>query len=256
MHLAFVYVFLSFVCKVHTVSIPNIENVFLEPIGFSKPNTTILFNTTCQQCLCFYFDGSRNNTYLALNCFSNDTCQYFNTFPTSYKLTSSLGAKLYFLQNIFPNISTCCRQNITDVLSRLQSVTPKKINLTFTPYAFGYDVNQPNVAVVIGSTVGHLYWFNPFNLAFIRNDSIWTSTTVALYNSSLFTSLNGIAMVYVLNSQTMTQITNITYPNLSGTRKYIFLNDGKTMIANAQTNWSLTVFNATSPTNYIFQVNE
>jgi hypothetical protein len=51
----------------------------------------------------------------------------------------------------------------------------------------------------------------------------------------------------------MIQITN---SNLTQTRKYIFLNDGKTMIATAQNNYVFTVFNITSPTDYIFQVND
>jgi hypothetical protein len=129
------------------------------------------------------------------------------------------------------------------------------IILPFSPGALGYDKNQPNEAVVIGWSVGNLKWFNPTNLSITRHSFVWTSLSIVLYNGSLFTSQNNVPTIYVLNSQTMNQVTNITHSSLFATRKYIFLNDGNTMIATAQQNWSLTVFNVTSSTDYIFQVN-
>jgi hypothetical protein len=153
-------------------------------------------------------------------------------------------------------MSTCCQPNFTEILIRLQTVIPETINLTFSPGAFGYEENQPDEAMVIGMGTGDLYWFDPFNLTFIRSGSVWTALSIVLYNGSLFTSIGSIPTIYVLDSQTMTSITNITYPNLSETRKYMFLNDGKTMIATTQNNMSLSVFNVTSPTDYNFQVND
>jgi hypothetical protein len=94
--------------------------------------------------------------------------KYVNTFPTSYKLQPSSGAKLCFLQHILPNASTCCQPNFTEILIRLQSVIPTTINLTFSPGAFGYDENQPNEAVVIGMSSGNLYWSDPSSLTFLK----------------------------------------------------------------------------------------
>jgi hypothetical protein len=52
------FLFLNFIHKIHTITVPYIEGVVLQSTGYSKPNTTIYFNTTCQERLCNYFNES------------------------------------------------------------------------------------------------------------------------------------------------------------------------------------------------------
>ncbi|CAF1502923.1 unnamed protein product, partial [Didymodactylos carnosus] len=92
------------------------------------------------------------------------------------------------------------------------------INLTFQPAAFGYDETVPDQAAVIGWTTGSLYWFNPMNLAFIRNSSIWTSLSLSLHNNSIFTGLDSHPAINVFDSQTNNQIINISHASLTQTR--------------------------------------
>ena len=192
------YLIFGLFLSIGTVSIPFVRNVYYQPTGTSTVNTIPRFNSTCNDCLCEYsLQASVISSTLALNCFDNDTCQFIPVFSPSYKLVPLVGATLYFQGKIFPNISTCCMPNITEVLARLQSSVPTMVNLTFNPGAIGYDVDSPNEAVTISVSTPVLYWFNPHNLQFIRNSSTWTRLSVVLYRGLLFTSVGGTPVINV-----------------------------------------------------------
>ena len=247
-----VYLLCALIVSLYAASIPSIQNVVLKPLGFARLNATILLNSTREHCLCELL--SSNNNYQAFNSFNNGSCELFSSFPSSYRLSQFVGARFYFLPNISLSSKVCCVPNITELLIRLQNVTPNVINLPFQPSAFGYDDNAPHEAAVIGYSQGTIYWFNPINFTLLRNASVWTSLSLALYRDSVFTSKDGTPAINVLDKQANQQIINITHASLSQTRKYIFLNNGQTMIATGQSYNALVVFNNNGGTNYTFQV--
>lgn len=249
MKLVIVYLLCELILSLHSASIPSIQNIILRPIGFTRPNITVLVNTTRKQCLCELLNN--NNNYQALNFYNNGSCEFFQTFPSLYRLKEFVDARFYFLPNITLSSKMCCVPNITELLIRLQNVTPNVIYLPFQPSAFGYADNE---AAVIGFNQGTIHWFDPISFIPLRNASIWTTLSLALYRDLVFTSQGGTSAIYVLNEQVNQQIINITHSSLSQTRKYIFLNNGQTMIATAQSANALAVFNNNGGANYTFQV--
>jgi hypothetical protein len=252
MRVIIIYFLLPFIIKANFISIPFIQNVFLYSV--LNTNVSVSINKTCQECLCEIFNPKNNTKYVALNCFINETCQFYQDFPLSYKLNPSDGAQLYFVQNIFPNASQCCMPNITEVMIRLKNTLPTMINLTFQPSALGYDESKPNELAVIGYSTGYLYWFNPINMTFIRNSSLNASLTIALQNNSMYTAHNGVPIIYVRDSETNNLLTYINYSSLTQIRKIIFMNNSQSMIISTQNSQSLTVFDIYSSTNYTIQV--
>ena len=71
-------------------------------------------NKTCNECVCM-----SNSSYIALNCFPNDTCEFFHTSSRTYQIQSSSQVDLYFLQQIFPNASQCCMSNASHLLNQI-----------------------------------------------------------------------------------------------------------------------------------------
>ena len=252
MEIMFIYLLCKLIPKYDALQIPWIQNVILKPVGLTKSNVTILLNSTREHCLCELLSIKKH--YQAFNSFNNGSCQFFPSFPSSYRLSQFVGVRFYFLPNISLSTKVCCVPNITELLIRLQNVTPNVIILPFQPSAFGYDDNAPHEAAVIGYSQGTIYWFDPISFTLIRNASVWTSLSLALYRDSVFTSKNSTPAINVLDKQANQQIINITHASLSQTRKYIFLNNGQTMIATGQSSNALAVFNANGGTNYTFQV--
>ncbi len=242
------------ITKTFGMSIPYILDVSLQPFTNTISNTTVRLNSSCQECLCENFISNNSKNYVALNCFLNRTCQFFQSFPLSYTLKSSPGTQLYFLQNQYPNPSQCCMPNITELINRLQNAVPITMNLTFQPSGFGYDEAIPTEAVVIGYNPGILYWFNPLTTMFIRNESINTSLTITSYNNQTFTAIDGVPTIYIRDKQTNNYLASVTYQILSKIRKLIFINDGQTAVAPTQSNNSVTFLNVNSPINYTLQV--
>ena len=74
-------VLLFLTATINCFNIPFIQNVMLIPRNHS--NITTITNETCQQCLCRAI-----SSFAALNCFPNNTCQLFSTFPIRYKVRS------------------------------------------------------------------------------------------------------------------------------------------------------------------------
>ncbi len=250
----YVTILFLLITQIHSRSVSFINNVFLQSSIYPNQTNTIRFNSSCEECLCQEFYSNNTNNNLALNCFSNGTCQYFQSFPLSYKIQSSSGSRLYFLQNQFPNASQCCMPNITELLIRLQNATPTVMNLTFQPGAMGYDEANPDEAAVAGYGASILYWFNPATMTFLRNSTIDISYSLAVYNNQTFTAFSNIPSIYIRDSQTNNRLANITYSSLGQVRKIIFINNGQTAVVPTQNNFTLTFFNVNSPTNYTIQV--
>lgn len=114
---------LLIVITVRTFQIPYIDNASF--ISISNSNSLLINNQTCEQCLCL-----TNVSYLALNCFPNNTCQFFLTYSRTYKIQSSLQTRLYFLQKIFPNTSQCCMPDTSYLMNRLRTAIPISINVS------------------------------------------------------------------------------------------------------------------------------
>ena len=254
MRIAIVCLLLCATAKIHGTSLPYIEGVFLQPNGWTDVNRTTMLNGTCDECLCQAFGVNDSAKYLALNCFANQTCQLFTSFPVSYKLQSSAGGQLHFLSGIFPETSRCCMPNITELINRLKNATPIEIPLSFEPAAFGYDEADPNEAVVIGVNSGELSWFNPIDMTSLRSQTISASLAIALHNHSIFTAITGSPIVFILDQQTLTLSANITYPSLNQVRKFLFLNNGQTIVIPTQSAFSITFVDVQSPTQYTVQV--
>ena len=240
--------------EIHALRLSYIQDVFLVPVGIYNPNQTTTINGTCDECECKIFDGKNSTNNVALNCFSNDTCQVFSTFPLSYKLRSSAATRLYFLQGIYPNASQCCMPNITELVDRLKNATPITVSLSFAPSAFGYDETRPHRAVAIGRSSGDLYWFNPWNMSFIQNQTIHGERAIELRNNSIFTTIDSSKTVIVLNEQTLASVTNITNPSFNKVRMFLFMNNSQTIMATTQDNMSVTILDVISPTQFTVRV--
>ena len=248
------YVLIALVVHVHGSALPFIRNVFLRPGEARDANGTVMFNGTCDECMCKVFNDDTTAHSVALNCFSNQTCQVFLNFPLSYKLQDSVGARVYFLQGVFPSPSQCCMPNITELINRLKNTTPVVVPLSFAPGAFGYDETEPSEAVVMGLNSGDLYWFNPIDMTSLRNQTSDFREKIALHNHSIFTGNDGDPTIHVLDESNLAPVANITYPSLNQTRKFIFLNNGQTIAVTTQCNHSVTFINVQSSTQYTVQV--
>ena len=242
------------VVEIHAISLSYIQDVVLKPIGTQYVNKTTTLNGTCDQCKCKAFSGNTTTNNVALNCFPNNTCQLFPTFPPSYTLQYSATARLYFQANIPPITSQCCMPNITELISRLMNTTPTVVALSFTLAAIGYDEARPDRAVVIGWDTGDLYWFNPWNMSFIKNQTINGRQAIALQNNSIFSADNTSKSVIVLNEQTLAGVANITYPSLSKVRKILFMNDSRTIMVTTKDNKSVTFLDMISPSQFNIRV--
>ena len=239
--------FIAAVVKIHGMSIPFVRDFALRPIRTQYANKTTTINGTCDACVCQAFRDNTLANNVALNCFPNNTCQVFPSFPPSYKLQPLATAQLYFLRGIFPNASRCCMPNVTEIVSRLMNTTPTVVQLSFTLASIGYDEARPDRAVAIGWSTENLYWFNPWNMSSIKNQTINGHATIALHNNSIFSANDNSTTVIVLNEQTLASVTNITYPSLSKVRKFLFMNNSRTIMATTKQNTSVTVLDMVFP---------
>jgi hypothetical protein len=248
--------FFASISMTNSRNVSSIENVVIQPLGIFNDQMTIRYNITCQQCLCESIGSANTNNYTAVNCIkSNESCMLFSKFPETYKIRLSNGSKLYFLQNTFPALSQCCMSNITDLLMRLINATQRILNLPFQPASFGYDELNSMEAVVSDWLGNSLYWFNPSNLTYLRNNSVVTNYTITLYKNQTFTSLTT-KSIQIRDTETLNLTASVNHSSLSKVRKIIFLNDGKTMVVPTQDNKSVTLFNVHSPVNYSLQVRQ
>ena len=252
-----IFLLFKIISTINSIEIATIRDVYFNPIGdqFSPTVTKHFHSTNCQECLCDYWSNRNTISYLLMNCFPNGTCQYFSTFPTVYSYETLIGTKIYFLENVYPQQGSCCSSNFNDIFQRIKTRVPKQMDLDLSPGSFGYDPKQnQSQAIVIDLFSNNFVRFNPFTLEKQENEFIPTTTTISLYKNLIFSALSGYPTIYVFNSSTMNILVNITYPTLSQTRKFLFLNNGQTLIATSQSNRSLTIFDINSLVNYQFQV--
>lgn len=233
---------------------PFIDNIYLKTLSNSNVNVIIRLNSSCAECLCESILSNETNKSIVLNCLSNNTCQFFDNFPIRYKFESSNGSRLYFLQSQFPNASQCCMPNITELLNLLQNSVRFEMNLTFQPGAFGYDETNPSEIAVSGFNVGVLYWFDAVTMTQLRNFSINPSLFLTVYNNQTFVSTNGIPWIHIRDRLTNNYLANFTGSTLVSIRKFLFLDNGRTVVVSTQNNVSISFFDVNSPTSYTFQV--
>ena len=246
---------LSLTASINALSLPFISNVIFKPLNdFTNSTSLIRINRTCQQCLCDFLNSGWNQSYVALNCHPNQTCQFFNRFAPTYSIQTTSGAALYFLQNQYPSASSCCMPNITELINRLKSATSRNISLGFQPSVFGYDPITTNETVIVGRNGAWAYRFGLSPLAWIRNTSIVnTSVSIALHSNQIYTASDGVPSIKVYDDRTSNLLLSINHPTLTRVRKMIFINNGQNMVVTAQDNQSLIVFDIHSLTNYTVQ---
>ncbi len=224
---------LLFPVAVTTIQIPFIDNAIF--IAMSNSSSTTIINQTCNQCLC-----QSNSSYIALNCFPNDTCQFFTTYPRTYRIQSISQARLYFLQQILPNESQCCMPNTSYLLNQLNTITPIFANvlaprcIVLDNYGYIVTVSQVNYTIV------RLY---STNLTVVNQpvSPIFTSVpmTIAYYDETYYVGFQ--FFILAIDSSNLGILSNITTPYLQGTRGMIFLDNGQTMVV-ASTNVNLILF--------------
>ena len=237
-------------------SVLFVRNVTLKPLNAYQLSTTIRFNMTCDQYLCDLYKSGNMSSYLAFNCFSNYTCQFFTIYPRTYSLPPSPGARLYFLQNRFPDPSTCCMPNTTELLDRLKNATQRIANFSFELAALGYDETEPDQMALIGRNGTSVHWFHPKTLASIENMSVGDSSmSVAVHNGLVYTALDGTPVLNIHHRLNGILIHSINHSLLGKVRKCIFMNNGTRMIvASQEPTQSLVVFDIHSPANYTSRV--
>jgi hypothetical protein len=228
-------VLLCFITTINAVTIPMISNAIFKPLNdFNNSTTLIRINRTCQECLCEFFTSGWNQSYVALNCHVNQTCQFFSRFAATYSIQPTPGAALYFLQNQYPSASSCCMPNITELINRLKAATSTNISLGFQPSVFGYDPAKANETVVVGRNGAWTYRFGLSPLTWTRNTSIVnTSISVALHSNQIYTASDGVPSIKVYDDPTGVFLFSINHPTLSTVRKMIFINNGQNMVVAA-----------------------
>jgi hypothetical protein len=162
---------------VKSISIPCINNTILRSVYNS--NSILINNRSCDQCLCY-----SNFSYPALNCFSNNSCQLFYSFPRTYHMEPMSGTRLYFPQQVFPNATQDCMPNIDDLLNRMRSVNLTSANIS-NPLELIID-NHGYIAAV-DQSLNSLSSFNTTNLNRIDNIPIETTSQMAIaYNNDAY----------------------------------------------------------------------
>ena len=240
-------IFIFYFVLVTPIQIPVINNATF--VAMSNSSTTIMTNKTCNECVCM-----SNSSYIALNCFPNDTCEFFHTFPRTYQIQSSSQVRLYFLQQIFPNASQCCMSNTSHILNQIHTVTPIYANVS-GPRFLVFD--NHGYLVTISRNAKTIVRFDPTNLTEITTSSTpptFTKNPMAIgyYNEMYFIGFD--KFILAIDSNNFTTTYNISASDLDGTRDIMFLNNGETMVATSASNHYLIFFNLTNnvPGNYNF----
>ena len=238
-------VLLFLTATINCFNIPFIQNVMLIPRNYS--NITTITNETCQQCLCRTI-----SSFAALNCFPNNTCQLFSTFPIRYKVRSEPQARLYFPQGIIPNASLCCMPNLTSVLEKLKNGTWTYVNIS---NARNLLIDDKGYLITVELNPPKLDRFDAQTLVLINRTSISGSNArvVGYSNNYYFAGLaNG--SIAIIDSANLTTVNTINSINTVGVGGIIFLNNGRTMIATSSSNQAIAFFNQTgnSSSDYTF----
>jgi hypothetical protein len=229
---------------VDSIRIPFIDNATLKA-GYSL-DSIVVANQTRDQCLC-----KSSLSYPAVNWFPNNTCQLFVTFPPTYRIEVTQGARLYFPQRTFPNISQCCMPDINYLLNQLQMALLTSANAS----------NVRNVAlddygyvVTVEETAYYLDRFDTTNLTRINHLFIGSEKLMAVaYNQGAYYVATNNNSMMVIDGGNLSTLINITLTYVNGPRDIIFLNQGQTMVVTSNTNNSLVFFNRSNNSyNYTF----
>lgn len=230
------------IIPISCVQIPFIRNAIFVPV--SNSNSTIITNSTCIQCLC---NASSSN--LILNCFFNNTCQFFFNFPLRYNIQQLTNASLYFPQGIFPNASQCCMPNLTDLLYKIQTATPIYGSVLGSRCL---ALDNHGYVVTLSQTNSSIVRFNSTTMALIDNTIGLFSgpTNLKYYNEAYYVGSNN--YILVINSNNLTIQNNITSVNINAPRDMMFLNNGNIFVAVSTGNSLYIFFNQSSnlSTNY------
>jgi hypothetical protein len=236
----FLFIFYSFfsIGLVTSIRIQVINNTILT--GDCFWNQSQIISGSCTHCLCVAL-----SSYSAVNCFSNNTCELFRTFPATYHLQATPGARLYFPKNLLPNSSQCCMPNITTLINTLKAATPT-IKTVASPRDAVIDNN--GYLVTVEMNTNYLDRFDPISLARISQTLLPNSTqmTITYFNGAYYIAPHDSSMT-VVDSGNLTVIGHIL-TSTYGIRAIMFLSNGQTMVVTSCENNSLVFLNRTSGT--------
>ena len=208
----------------HNIHIPFIANVTLIPRY--RWNSTTVNDQTIQQCFCLSMPS-----FVAFNWYPNNTCQLFYTFPLTYKIQSTPGARLYFSQGIFPNASQCCMPDLNFLLQRLNNATRTYVNVS-QPRNLLIDSQGYLVTVQIQTM--KIVRFNTQTLTLIDQTTIpgRYAMTIGFSNNAYFVGLiDGI--IVILDSQNLTILNQVTSSQILDLRSIVFLQNGNIMLVSS-----------------------
>ena len=224
------------------VQLPFLPNTILVP-KFNVTSVT-LTDRSCDQCLC-----EANSSHSILNCFPNNTCQFFVDFPRTYALQPTPNALLYFPRQILPNVSQCCMPNISSLLDHLTTTPPTYADVP-APLCLLIDSN--GYLVTVSLTNRSIFRFHPKNLTRIDQPAspLFSDEpiTLAHHNGAYYVGFD--SYILAVHSSNMTILHTISTTELNGTRDMIFLNDGQQMIVASTFNNRLLFFNRSGLTSY------
>ena len=222
------------------ISIPLLPNVAFVPI--SSSNSITLLNRTRTQCLC-----DSNLSYSILNCFPNNSCQFFVDAPRSYQLRPTPGAFLYFPRQILPKTSECWMPNTSFLLNQLNTATPTYANV---PSPSCLLLDDHGYLVTLSQSNRSIVRFHPDNLTRIEQppSPVFADApeNVAHHNGAYYVGFA--TYILVVDSSSMLEVVTISAPSLSSPRDMIFLNDGQQMIVASTYGGTLVFFNRSSTT--------
>ena len=211
------------------VQIPFVsEHVTLVP----KSNSTsvTLTNRTCDECLC-----ASNSSHSILNCFPNNSCQFFVDVPLTYSLQSTSNAFLYFPQQVFPNASQCCMSNTSFLLDQLTNTTTTNVSVD---HPLSLLLDDHNYLATVSYANKSIVRFYPDNLTQINQPAspsfVDNPRSLAYHEGAYFVGFKSYILVVLSNN--MTQIHNISASVLDGVRDMVFLRNGQLMIVSSADN--------------------
>jgi hypothetical protein len=225
-------------------TVPFLPNLTFVPI--STANSTIETDRTCDQCLC-----DSKSSHAILNCFPNDTCQFFADAPRTYKLQPIPNAILYFPRKIVPNASENCTPNTSYLLSRLNAAVRTQVTVRLPSCLL---LDDHGYLVTVSTTNQTIVRFYPNNLTAVDQPPSPAFSQapigIAYNNGAYYVGFSN--SILVVDSSNMSQIHNISTPLLSSASGMIFLNGGQQMIVVSFAYSRLVFFNRSSfmPHNY------
>jgi hypothetical protein len=221
---------------VNSIPIPFIQNATLHTGYFE--NRSELINGTCNECLCM-----SPFSYSAINCYPNNTCQLFSTFPVSYQIETTPGGRLYFPQQLFPNASQCCMPDINYLLNKLRMATIISINVSNPRDAV---IDDYGYLVTVEMYTNKLDRFNPINLSKINSVPLPNTQQMSIvyFQDAYYIAPHSSAMT-VIDSDNLTVLTSIP-TQIIGIPGIIFLDDGQTMVVTDLAGNRVAFFNRTS----------